>query len=76
MLHSLICFSTSGQTAACTSLYLSRNSGLSFTICATLRPVTFCRKVGDMGGVLPGCTVGLDHILLGVGFAEGVLAYP
>jgi hypothetical protein len=32
ILHSLICLSTSGHTAAWTSLYLSTYSGLSFTI--------------------------------------------
>ncbi len=38
MLQSLICFNTSGHTAACTSLYLATCSGLSLMICAKRRP--------------------------------------
>lgn len=38
ILHSRICLATSGQMAACTSLYLATHSGLSLTTCANRRP--------------------------------------
>lgn len=68
MLQLLICFSTSGQTAAWTSLYLSTNSGLSLTICANRLPGLRCLTVvGDRGSALGGLAlsgaVGLDHIV-------------
>ena len=55
MLQSRICLSTSGQTWACTSLYLSTNSGFSLTIWANRLPWYRTRElVGDMGGSEPG----------------------
>lgn len=38
ILHSRICLATSGQMAACTSLYWATHSGLSLMTCANRRP--------------------------------------
>lgn len=57
MLHSLICLSTSGQTAAWHFLYSARHSGRSLTICATRLPGLRCfvESLGDAarGGLPP-----------------------
>lgn len=54
MLQALICFRTSGHTAAWHALYLATYSGFNLTIWATRRPGLGWRVESNNGGVSRG----------------------